>query len=376
MPSVLFTPISLGPFSLMNRLVVPPMCQYSADDGCASVWHLQQLMNYAMMGGGLVMVEATAVERRGRISHGDLGLYNDANEDALGEVMIAARRVAIPGTRFGIQLAHAGRKAAVQRPWEGGKPLTAAEDAWPTVAASAIPFAKGYSTPAALDDAVMERVRNAFVAAAKRSVRLGFDVIEVHCTHGYLLDSFLSPITNARTDDYGGSIANRMRFPLSVAQAVKDVLPSTAVLGARITGTNWTENGWSMDDAGVFANELKKIGAGYVCVSSGGIMPGVAIPSGPSYQVPLAAHVKKASAMPTRTAGHIVTPEQAEEIITSGWADMIALARALLDNPHWIWHAANRFGVEFNYPPQYARVAPSLWKAAALARPDDFPDLN
>lgn len=370
--SVLFTPLSLGPFSVPNRIAIAPMCQYSADDGCASDWHLQQIMQYAMSGAGLVMLEATGVERRGRISHGCLGLYSDANEAALARVLAAARGVTIPGTRFGVQIAHAGRKASTQRPWEGGKSLGAAEDPWPIVAPSAIPFSQGYQTPEALDDAGLLRVKTAFVQAAVRAERLGFDVIELHSTHGYLLDTFLSPHANKRADRYGGDRAGRMRFPLEVAEAVRGAVSKNVVVGARITGTDWTEGGWSPEDAGVYAKELKARGIGYACVSSGGVITGVNIPSGPGYQVELAAHVKRASGIVTRAVGHIVTAGQADAIVENGEADMVALGRAILDNPRWAWHAANKLKAKIDYPPQYQRIAPSLWKGAAWARPDDF----
>jgi 2,4-dienoyl-CoA reductase-like NADH-dependent reductase (Old Yellow Enzyme family) len=368
MTAALFTPIDLGPFALVNRIVVAPMCQYSAEDGCASVWHTQHLMQFAMSGAALIVLEATGVERRGRITHGCLGLYSDANEAALAHVLIAARGVAIPGTRFGIQIGHAGRKASTQRPWEGGKPLGPDEDPWLTCAPSPIPFAPGYSIPEQLDEAGLARIRAAFVQAAARAVRLGFDVIELHSAHGYLLDTFLSPHANQRTDAYGGSLENRMRFPLEVARAVKAVVPQHIVVGARIMGSDWTGNGWSPDDAAVYAKALKEAGIGYVCVSSGGTVAGVKIPSSPGYQVPFAATVKKASGLPTRAVGHIVTPEQANEIVESGQADMIALARAMLDNPRWVWHAAQKLGASIPYPPQYERSAPDLWKGARWAR--------
>ena len=370
--SLLFSPISLGPFEVPNRIAIAPMCQYSADDGCASVWHLQQIMQYAMSGAGLVILEATGVERRGRISHGCLGLYSDANEAALARVMKEARAVAIPGTRFGIQLGHAGRKASTQRPWEGRIGLSPHEDPWPTVAPSAIPFAKGYDTPHALDDAGLLRVKAAFVQAAQRAERLGFDVLELHSTHGYLLDQFLSPHANKRTDRYGGDRTARMRFPLEVAEAVRAAVSKNVVVAARITGTDWSENGWSPEDAGIYATELKARGLGYACVSSGGIITGVNIPSGPGYQVALAAHVKRASGIVTRAVGHIVTADQANAILEKGEADMVALARAILDNPRWVWHAADKLKAKIDYPLQYQRAAASLWKGAAWARPEDF----
>ena len=349
------------------------MCQYSADDGSASDWHLQQIMNYAMSGAGLVVLEATGVERRGRISHGCLGLYSDANEDALGRVLIAARRVAVPGTRFGIQLAHAGRKAATQRPWDGGGPLGPQEDPWPIVAPSAIPFAPHYATPAALSEEGMAHIRLAFVRAAQRAVRLGFDVIEMHSTHGYLLDTFTSPIANQRTDSYGGSLENRIRFPLSVAKAVRAALPAHVALGARITGTDWTETGWSPDDASTYAAALKAIGATYVSVSTGGVLPKQNIPGGLGYQVPPATVIKNKAGIVTATAGHIVDAQQAEDLVASGQLDMVMFARALLDNPRWVWHAANRLGAKIAYPQQYARANPEVWKVASTARPLDFP---
>ena len=374
MTSVLFSPLPFGPYTLPNRVAVAPMCQYSADDGCAGDWHLQQVMQYAMSGAGLVTLEATAVERRGRITHGCLGLYSDANEAALGRVLAAARKVAMPGTRFGIQLAHAGRKASTQRPWEGGRPLGSGEDPWPIVAPSALAFGPGYATPDALDEDGMAHVRLAFVRAAQRCAHLGFDMVELHSTHGYLIDEFLSPIANVRTDGYGGSRENRMRFPLSVAKAVRAALPSHIVLGARVTGTDWTEDGWSRNDAAVYVQALKDIGVDYISVSSGGIVPTIAIPTGPGYQVPLAAHIKAETGAVTAAAGHIVAADQAEEIVASGKADIVALARAFLDNPHWVWHAADRLGANITLPLQYQRVAASLWRMASLARPLDFPN--
>lgn len=373
MSSVLFSPIAIGPVTLPNRIAVAPMCQYTADDGSATDWHLQQIMNYAMSGAGLVVLEASGVERHGRISHGCLGLYSDANEAALARVLAAARRVAVPGTRFGIQLAHAGRKASTQRPWEGGGPLGPQEDPWPIVAPSAIPFAPNYATPAALDEKGMTRIRLAFVRAAQRAARLGFDVIELHSTHGYLLDTFISPIANQRTDIYGGSLENRMRFPLSVAKAVRAALPAHMALGARITGTDWTQTGWSPDDASVYASALKDLGATYVSVSTGGVLPRQDIPGGLSYQVPPATVIKNKSGIVTAAAGHIVDPQQAEDLVASGKLDMVMLARAFLDNPRWGWHAADRLGAKISYPPQCARVNPAVWKAASAARPLDFP---
>ena len=291
----LFSPLSLGPIELPNRIVVSPMCQYSAQDGSATDWHLQHLMQLAISRAGMVVVEATAVERAGRISHGCLGLYSDANEAALARVLDPARRVAAPGTRFAIQIGHAGRKASCQRPWEGGKPLTPGEDAWPTVAPSAVPFTPEGPPPQALDAKGLARVTAAFCQAAERAVRLGFDAIELHGAHGYLLHSFVSPLSNQRKDAYGGSAENRMRFPLEVARAVRAVVPKRVALGARITGTDWADGGLGADDAVAFAAALKGAGLDYVCVSGGGAVLNVKIALGPGYQVPFAAKVKAAT---------------------------------------------------------------------------------
>jgi 2,4-dienoyl-CoA reductase-like NADH-dependent reductase (Old Yellow Enzyme family) len=365
----LFSPLELGPVTLANRIAVSPMCQYSADDGTASDWHLQHLMQLGMSGAGLVTVEATGVERAGRITHGCLGLYSDDNEAAIARVLAAARRVAPPGTAFGIQLAHAGRKASSHVPWQGGKPLTAGENAWATVAPSAIPFTEGGPPPEALDAAGMERVTAAFRQAAQRAVRLGFEAIELHNAHGYLLHSFISPLCNKRTDSYGGSLENRMRYPLEVARAVREVVPRTVALGARITGTDWADGGLGADEAVAHAAALKAAGFDYVCVSGGGAVAQMKIALGPGYQVPFAARVKAETGIVTRAVGLIVEPAQAEAIVASGRADFIAMARAFLDNPRWVWHAADRLGARPAYPPQYARVAPGIWPGAAMARP-------
>src|SRR5262245_17120336 len=246
--SQLFSPLALGPVTLPNRIVVSPMCQYSAADGSATDWHLQHLMQLALTRAGMIVVEATGVERAGRISHGCLGLYSDANEAALARVLDAARRVAAPGTRFAIQVGHAGRKASCQRPWEGGRPLSPGEDPWPTVAPSAIPFTPEGPAPRALDAQGLARVTAAFRQAAERAVRLGFEAIELHSAHGYLLHEFLSPLSNLRKDAYGGRLEGRMRFPLEVVRAVRAVVPRRVALGARITGTDWADGGLMVDD--------------------------------------------------------------------------------------------------------------------------------
>jgi 2,4-dienoyl-CoA reductase-like NADH-dependent reductase (Old Yellow Enzyme family) len=365
----LFSPLQLGPVALANRIVVSPMCQYSADDGDASDWHLQHLMQLAMSAAGLVMMEVLAVERTGRITYGDLGLYSDSNERALARVLAAARKVAPASTRFGIQIGHAGRKSSTQVPWAGGRALSEAEGAWPTVAPSAIPFAPGGPAPVALDEAGLTHVLEAFRQGAERAVRLGFEAVELHMAHGYLLEQFLTPLANRRNDAYGGSLEGRMRFPLEVAQAVRAVVPAGTALGARINGTDWADGGVTPDEAVALAARLKAVGFDYVCVSGGGAVPQMQIPLVPGYQVPMAARVKAETGIITRAVGLIVEPAQAEAIIVSGQADLVALARGFLDDPRWAWHAAERLGAKIAYPPQYARAAAAVWPGAAMARP-------
>ena len=366
----LFTPLQLGPVTLPNRIAVAPMCQYAAADGVMGDWHLQHLMNLAMSGAGLVTVEATGVERRARITHGCVGLYSDDAEAAMKRVIDAARAVALPGARFAIQLAHAGRKASTQAPFDGGKPLGPAEDPWPTVSASALPFAEGWHTPSALDAEGMARVKAAFVAAAERAARIGFEVIELHMTHGYLMAQFLSPLSNRRADAYGGSLENRMRFPLEVAEAVAAVLPARMAWGGRVTGSEWLDGGITPDEAAALARELKARGASFVCVSSGGNSPLSRFPVEKGYQVPFAAHVRREAGegMAVRAVGLIVDPHDAEAILERGEADWIALGRAFLDDPRWGWRAAEKLGVAHAFPPRYARVAPKVWPGAAWLR--------
>jgi 2,4-dienoyl-CoA reductase-like NADH-dependent reductase (Old Yellow Enzyme family) len=366
--SKLFSPIRLAGQEFSNRIVVAPMCQYSADDGCANEWHLQNLMNLGMSGAGLVMVEATAVERPGRITHGCLGLYSDNNVAALDLVLRAARRVSPEGTRFGIQIAHSGRKGSQSRPWEGGKSLRMGEDPWETVSASALPFGDWHRPREATADD-MARIRDAFVAATRCAVALGFEVIEMHCAHGYLLHEFLSPLSNQRGDDYGGTPKNRMRFPLEVAGAMRDAVPGGTVFGARITGTDWHENGIDVEEAATFAKALKAAGLDYVCVSSGGLVPGLNIPVEAGYQVSHAAAIREKAGIATRAVGMIVEPHYAEEIIASGQADMVALARGMIDDPRWPWHAAEALGAEMAVPQQYLRGHAPNWPGAKLVRP-------
>ena len=364
MATSLFSPIKLAGVELDNRIVISPMCQYSADDGCANDWHMTHLGMLANSGAGLLVVEATHVERHGRITHGCLGLYSDDCEAALAHVIDTARRYGT--TKFGIQLAHAGRKASAQLPWDGGTALKPGEDPWETMAPSALPFGPGWPVPREMTAADIERARGAFVAAAARAVRIGFDAIELHGAHGYLMHSFMSPLSNRRTDHYGGSYENRMRFPLEVADAVRAVVPRTIALGARITGSDWLDGGLTPADAIACAKMLKQVGFDYVDISSGGISADARTPTTPGYNVPIAEQVRRATGIATRTVGLIVTAKQADAIVAEGKTDMVALARAVLDDPHWGWHAARTLGAEVKRPRQYLRSSSTLWPGAAM----------
>jgi 2,4-dienoyl-CoA reductase-like NADH-dependent reductase (Old Yellow Enzyme family) len=367
MTSHLISPITIGGLTLVNRIAVSPMCQYSAENGAANDWHLQHLGSLSLSGAGLVIVELTAVEPIGRISHGCLGLYSDANEAALARIVGFCRRSG--SAALGIQLAHAGRKGSARLPWEGGGPLSPEAGAWTTAAPSPIPFDNRWPTPEGLDEARLARIRDAHADAARRAERLGFDLIELLAAHGFLLHSFLSPISNRRTDFYGGSLANRMRYPLEVAAAIREVWPRRKALGMRITGTDWVEGGLTPEEAGIFTGKLRDIGFDYVCVSSGGISPAARPAIAPGYQVPLAAAVKKASGIAVQAVGLIVNPHKAEAIVADGDADCVAVARGFLDDPRWAWHAAAALGAEAAYPPQYLRAHPEHWPGAALAHP-------
>lgn len=361
--SALFSPFDLGPVPLANRIVVSPMCQYSADDGSASDWHHQHLPALGLGGAGLVMTEATHVERRGRITHGCLGLYSDANEAALDQVLAIARRHAPDGTRFGVQLAHSGRKGSVARPWEGGKPLRADQDPWVPVAPSAIAFTDGWATPQALDEEGIERVIAAFVQAAERAARIGFDVVELHAGHGYLLHQFLSPLANHRDDRWGGTPENRARLLLMIAERVRAVLPDSIALGVRLTTTDWADGGVDTGDAVEAARQLKALGVDYICATGGFVVPPSGIPFGSGYQVHLAERIKREAGIATRAVGGISDPHQAEAIIADGKADLVALATAFLADPRWAWRAADTLGVTIAYPGPYAR-AKGVRKAA------------
>jgi 2,4-dienoyl-CoA reductase-like NADH-dependent reductase (Old Yellow Enzyme family) len=359
--SRLFTPLRVGQLELVNRIVIAPMCQYSAEDGCASDWHMIHLGQLALSGAALLTIEATAVVPEGRISPKDLGLWSDANEDALRRVLVSIRKWS--NMPIAIQLAHAGRKASTRVPWEGGTQIPPEEtEGWQTVAPSALAFADGEQPPIALDATGLERIRDGFVVAARRAAQLGLDAIQLHGAHGYLLHEFLSPLSNRRNDEYGGSLENRMRFPLEIFDAVRAAFPKDRPITMRVSGTDWVEGGWDIDQTIAFASALEARGCDAIHVSSGGLSAKQQIPVGPGYQVPLARAVKEAVSMPVVAVGLITEFDQAETIIGTGEADMIALARTILYNPRWPWHAAAHFGAKVTAPNQYLRSQPSRYR--------------
>jgi 2,4-dienoyl-CoA reductase-like NADH-dependent reductase (Old Yellow Enzyme family) len=359
--SSLFAPIQLRGLTLQNRIMVAPMCQYSSDDGDANDWHFTHINSLALSGAGVFCIEATAVEASGRITPGCLGLYSDANEAALKPILASVRKRS--KTAVMIQLAHAGRKASSHTPWDGGQLIPVAEGGWLPEGPSAIPHKESETPPLAFDTAGLKRVREAFVTAAKRAERLGIDAIEVHSAHGYLLHQFLSPISNKRTDQYGGSLQSRMRFPLEVFDAVRAAFPERKPVGLRLSSTDWVEGGWDLAQTIEYAHELKKRGVDWIDASSGGVSPLQKIPLGPGYQVQFAEAIKQATGLTTIAVGLITDAKQAEEIVASGKADMVALARGMLYDPRWGWHAAAELGGEVFAPPQYWRSQPSTQKA-------------
>lgn len=359
--SALFQPWQIGELALANRIVVAPMCQYSAEAGSATDWHLIHLGHLALSGAGLLIVEATAVSAEARITPGDLGLYDDANEAALARVLAAVR--AFSPIKAAIQLAHAGRKASSRAPWQGGAQIAFGEPgSWQAVAPSALPHKAGEDAPAALDAAGLRKVRSDFAATARRAARLGFDGVELHAAHGYLLHQFLSPLANHRSDEYGGSLANRMRFPLEVFDAVRAEFPAGRPVWVRVSATDWVEGGWDIDQTVAFAKALRERGCAAIHVSSGGVSPKQVIPVGPGYQVALARRLKSEVGLPTIAVGLITEPEQADAIVAGGDADAVALARAMLYDPRWPWHAAAALGAQVVAPPQYWRSQPREFK--------------
>ena len=360
--STLFSPWAIGPLALRNRIVIAPMCQYSAHDGSATEWHLIHLGMLSHSGAGLLIVEATAVEAAGRITPGCLGLWSDANEAALARVLEAVR--AHSSVPVAIQLGHAGRKASSRAPWHGGAQIPLGEaGSWRAVAPSALPHIEGEDPPEALDDAGLARLREAFAQAGRRAARLGFAGIEIHAAHGYLLHQFLSPIANRRSDAYGGSLENRMRFPLEVFDAVRAAVPADTPVWVRLSATDWVDgSGWGIDEAIQFSLALKSHGCAAIHVSSGGVSPAQKIPVAPGYQVGLASAIKDAVGLPTIAVGLITEPKQAEAIVAGGQADAVALARAMLYDPRWPWHAAAELGAQVQAPPQFWRSQPRQHK--------------
>ena len=348
MTAQLFTPVELGGVTLPNRIVVSPMCQYSAVDGSAQAWHQVHYGMLAMSGAGLLCLEATHVERDGRITQGCLGLYSDENEAAIKSIVDWARAW-MPTVKLGIQLAHAGRKASAQRPWKGGGPLSQADAPdlpWTTVSASAIPYDAKWHTPVALDAVGLKRVKQAFVEATQRSARLGFDVVELHGAHGYLLSQFLSPISNQRSDEYGGTADKRRRFPLEVFEACRRAWPAGKAMGMRLSCVEWVEGGVSIEDTIETARQLKALGCDFIDASSGGNAAAQKIPVKPGYHVEFSARIRKEAGIKTWAVGVITEPDQAEGIIAAGQADCTAHARAFLLDPRWGWNAARALGVD------------------------------
>jgi 2,4-dienoyl-CoA reductase-like NADH-dependent reductase (Old Yellow Enzyme family) len=337
------------------------MCQYSAENGCMTDWHLIHLGHLALSGAALLTIEATGVTPEGRITYADVGLYDDATEAAIARTVESIRRWSdIP---IAIQLAHAGRKASTEVPWKGGFQFAPGDShGWQTVSASPIPFAPGQVPPTMLDRDGMNRVRDAFAAAAVRAARIGIDTVQLHGAHGYLLHQFLSPLSNRREDEYGGSLANRMRFPLEVFDAVRAAFPADRVVSMRVSGTDWVEGGWDIEQTTAFAEELEKRGCDAIHISSGGLHPAQNIPVGPGYQVPLARAVKAAVSIPVVAVGMITSFDQAEAIVGTGDADFVALARAMLYDPRWPWHAAAELGARVRAPKQYLRSQPRQFK--------------
>ncbi len=357
----LFEPLQVGNLTLANRIVIAPMCQYSATNGCMNDWHQIHLGQLALSGAALLTIEASAVLPEGRITHGDVGLYDDATEAAMAGVIESVRRWS--DMPIAIQLAHAGRKASCEVPWKGGLQIAPGEpNGWQTEGPSTVPFLPEENAPVALDAGGLARVRDAFVAATVRAARLGIDAIQLHAAHGYLLHEFLSPLSNRREDEYGGSLENRMRFPLEVFDAVRAAFPAERAVTMRVSGTDWAEGGWDSDQTVAFAKALEARGCSAIHVSSGGITPAQQIPVGPSYQVPLARAVKQAVSIPVVAVGLITDFEQAEAIIGTGDADMIALARTILYDPRWPWHAAAHLGGKVKAPNQYLRSQPRQFK--------------
>lgn len=349
----LFTPLKLRAIEFRNRVFVSPMCQYSSENGIATDWHLVHLGSRAVGGAGLVIAEATAVTREGRISPMDLGIWSDAHGEALSRI---ARFIKAQGAAAGIQLAHAGRKASTAPPWNGGAVIKAQQGGWMPVGPSPNAFGPDAPVPHELTREEIGQLVERFVEAASRAHRAGFDVLELHAAHGYLLHEFLSPLTNKRTDEFGGSFENRIRFPMAVVGRVRAAWPPALPLFMRISATDWVAGGWSLPDSVELARRLKAAGVDLVDCSSAGAVPGAKVPVGPGYQVPFAAAIRKEAGIATGAVGMVTMAEQAEQIVATGQADAVLLAREMLRNPYWPLMAAQTLGATVQWPKQYLRV--------------------
>ena len=361
MNSYLFSPISLSGVSIPNRIVVAPMCQYSANEGNATDWHLMHLGQFAVSGVGLIFTEAVGVEMTGRISPGCLALCSDEHEQNLKRVVDFCHEFG--NAKMGIQIAHAGRKGSTELPWLGGKPILSQDPrGWKTDGPSAEAYAPtDWEAPQALDEEGLSRIKSAFMEAAKRADRIGFDVLEIHAAHGYLLHQFLSPLSNLRNDQYGGSLEDRMRFPLEVFEAVSKVWPKQKAIGVRFSATDWVDrSSWDIKESTEFAKELKKRGCNFIDVSSGGNSPEQKIEVGPGYQTGFASEIKREADIVTMAVGQITEAFQAEAIIRTGQADMVSMARGMLADPRWAWRAAEVLGENAAYAPQYMRSSKAL----------------
>lgn len=365
MASALFSPIKLRGLELANRIVVSPMCQYNSDDGAANDWHLMHLGQFSLGAAGLVMTEMTNVSPEGRITLKCAGMYSDAQEAAMKRVIDFCRKYGV--AKLGLQLAHAGRKGSTQLPAAGGKPLKPEEGAFETLAPSALAYGPDWPAPRAMTKADIERIVNAFAESTKRALRIGYDLIELHGGHGYLIHQFLSPVSNRRSDEYGGSLENRMRLPLQVFAAMRATWPSDKPMGARLSAADWVEGGWNIDETVVLARELKKLGCDYVDTSSGGLDPGQKVPFAPGFNVSFSERIRKEADIPTMVVGLITSPRQCEDIISGGKADFVCLARGAMWDPRFAWHAAEELGAETPYAPKYRACHPTL-------RPQIFPN--
>ena len=351
--SMLFSPFNLRSVTFRNRIFVSPMCQYSSREGLPGDWHLVHLGSRAVGGAGLVMVEATAVSREGRISPDDSGIWSDAHAEAFAPI---ARFIREQGAVAGIQLAHAGRKGSCSLPWLGGGPLGMEACGWQPLAPSALPFDAGHNVPRALTPAEMDEIEAQFCSATRRALAAGFQTIELHMAHGYLLHEFLSPLVNRRDDNYGGSLENRLRFPLRVARAVRETWPLELPLFVRISSTDWVEGGWDIDQSLVLARQLKEIGVDLIDCSSGFAVPDEPVPFGPGFQVPFAARVRAEAGIASGAVGFITEPFQAEQIVATAQADVVFLGRQMLRDPYWPLHAATALHAEAPWPNQYLRA--------------------